>query len=77
MSPPEESTSSANEIPHVLQGEIARLDQKFKVSLDPSAQNHTNTIKLICCLDDKRLPCVPPISVSIPGIVYSIVCITF
>lgn len=55
------------EIPHVLQGEIARLDQKFKVSLDPSSQTGTKIIKLVCCLDDKHLPCVPPVSVVIPG----------
>lgn len=55
-----------NAVPHVLQGEIARLDQKFKVSLDVSSQNNNKTIKLICCLDDKRLPCVPPVSINIP-----------
>lgn len=59
-------------IPHILQGEIARLDQKFKVSLDPAAQMGTKTIKLVCCLDDKYLPCVPPVSVSIPGNFFSI-----
>ena len=57
---------SSGEIPHVLQGEIARLDQKFKVSLDPSAQSGTKTIKLMCWLDDKNLPCVPPVAVTIP-----------
>lgn len=54
-------------VPHVLQGEIARLDQKFKVSLDPSTMpTGKGVIKLICQLDDKHLPCVPPISVVIP-----------
>jgi len=64
----DDSSVSTNvpEIPHILQGEIARLDQKFKVTLDPSAQMCTKTIKLICCLDDKHLPCVPPICVTIP-----------
>uniref|UniRef100_A0A1L8DHB7 Mediator of RNA polymerase II transcription subunit 15 n=2 Tax=Nyssomyia neivai TaxID=330878 RepID=A0A1L8DHB7_9DIPT len=57
---------SGPEIPHILQGEIARLDQKFKINLDSSAQMGTKTIKLVCCLDDKYLPCVPPVSVSIP-----------
>lgn len=55
-----------NEIPHLIQGEIARMDQKFKINLDPTAQSGSKTIKLICCLDDKHLPCVPPISVTIP-----------
>lgn len=60
-------SSSQQEIPHILQGEIARLDQKFKINLDASCQTGNKTIKLICCLDDKYLPCVPPISVTIPG----------
>lgn len=54
------------DVPYVLQGEIARLDSKFKVKLDTTAQNNNKTIKLICCLDDKRLPSVPPVSVSVP-----------
>jgi len=59
----EEPTS---EIPDVLQGEIARLDQRFKVSLDPSQQPGSKTIQLLCWLDDKHLPCVPPVSLIIP-----------
>uniref|UniRef100_A0A182MBU1 Mediator of RNA polymerase II transcription subunit 15 n=1 Tax=Anopheles culicifacies TaxID=139723 RepID=A0A182MBU1_9DIPT len=61
------TTSTApQEIPHILQVEIARLDQKFKVSLDQCAISGTRTIKLICWLDDKNLPCVPPVAVTIP-----------
>ncbi|KAK0179543.1 hypothetical protein PV327_005286 [Microctonus hyperodae] len=56
-----------SEIPDVLQGEIARLDQRFKVSLDPAQQNGSKCIQLICWLDDRHLPCVPPISVSVPS----------
>ncbi|CAG9825305.1 unnamed protein product [Phaedon cochleariae] len=59
----EEPTS---DIPDVLQGEIARLDQRFKVSLDSNQQPGSKSIQLICCLDDKHLPCVPPISVVVP-----------
>ncbi|XP_062549105.1 mediator of RNA polymerase II transcription subunit 15 [Armigeres subalbatus] len=59
-------STGTQEIPHILQGEIARLDQKFKVSLDPCAIGDTKTIKLICWLDDKHLPCVPPVAVTIP-----------
>lgn len=55
-----------SEIPDVLQGEIARLDQRFKVSLDPNQQPGSKTIQLICWLDDKHLPCVPPVSLSVP-----------
>ncbi|KAG8042662.1 hypothetical protein G9C98_005296 [Cotesia typhae] len=57
---------SASEIPDVLQGEIARLDQRFKVSLDPAQQNGSKCIQLICWLDDRHLPCVPPVSVTVP-----------
>ena len=72
------STGTDIEIPYVLQGEIARLDQKFKVTLDHTAQSNIKSIKLICCLDDKKLPSVPPVSVNIPGkcfIAIFIVCI--
>ncbi|EDW45403.1 GM16747 [Drosophila sechellia] len=62
----EKSTSFEQEVPHVLQGEIARLDTKFKVKLDTTSQINNKTIRLICCLDDKRLPSVPPVSVSVP-----------
>jgi mediator of RNA polymerase II transcription subunit 15 len=48
-----------------LLGEIARLDQKFKITLDPTA-NGTKSIKLICNLDEKNLPCVPSLFVTIP-----------
>lgn len=61
--------AAAIHIPHVLQGEIARLDQKFKVSLDPSTLatgTGSSVIKLVCRLDDKHLPCVPPVSITIP-----------
>ncbi|XP_058453733.1 mediator of RNA polymerase II transcription subunit 15 [Malaya genurostris] len=59
-------SGGSQEIPHLLQGEIARLDQKFKVSLDQCAVSGTKTIKLICQLDDKHLPYVPPVAVTIP-----------
>ncbi|XP_044743309.1 mediator of RNA polymerase II transcription subunit 15 isoform X2 [Chrysoperla carnea] len=59
----EEPTS---DIPDVLQGEIARLDARFKVSLDPIQQPRSRTVQLICWLDDRHLPCVPPVSLSVP-----------
>jgi mediator of RNA polymerase II transcription subunit 15 len=55
------------EIPEVLQGEIARLDQRFKVQLDPLHRMGSQTIQLICRLDDKDLPCVPPITIKVSG----------
>lgn len=58
------------DIPDVLQGEVARLQPQFKVSLDP-AQAATSgprrRILLVCQLEDKDLPSVPPLSVTIPA----------
>lgn len=62
----DDSAMTGPEISHILQGEVARLDQKFKITLDPSAQAGSKTVKLICWLDDKHLPCIPPINVTIP-----------
>lgn len=72
------SASTPIHVSHVLQGEIARLDQKFKLSLDQSVHSNDSTgiIKLICCLDDTKLPCVPPISVLLPEM-YPMVAPTF
>lgn len=60
------SSEESSEIPDVLQGEIAHLDQRFKVQLDPVQHAGSKTVNLICQLDDKTLPCVPPISVAVP-----------
>lgn len=60
------STPNQCDIPEVLQGEVARLDQKFKVQLHPLQQPGSKTIYLICHLDDQDLPCVPPISLKVP-----------
>ncbi|KAL0894437.1 hypothetical protein ABMA27_013039 [Loxostege sticticalis] len=55
------------DIPDVLQGEIARLDSRFKVSLDNmQLSGGIGAISLIAQLDDARLPCVPPVHVSVP-----------
>lgn len=37
-------------IPNVLQGEVARLDPKFLVNLDPSHCSNNGTVHLICKL---------------------------
>lgn len=64
--------SSSNEclpdedIPHTVQGEIAKLDNKFFVELDPLQHPQSKTIHLICKIDDLDLPCVPPISIKVP-----------
>lgn len=58
---------SPDDIPEVLQGEIARLDHRFKVSLDPMGNSGVGGgVQLVCWLDDKHLPCVPPVSVWVP-----------
>ncbi|XP_030028357.2 mediator of RNA polymerase II transcription subunit 15 isoform X2 [Manduca sexta] len=64
------------EIPDVLQGEIARLDSRFKVSLEPmqltggpggpGGGGGSGAISLTASLDDARLPCVPAVHVSVP-----------
>lgn len=59
-------TDPSNEIPDVLQGEIARLDQRFKVTMSPLKQPGSRSVQLMCHLDDKHLPCVPPVSLTVP-----------
>lgn len=55
------------EVPHVLQGEIARLDRKFKVTFDSSVQMGSKMLKLVCYLnEDLHLPCIPPLYIDIP-----------
>lgn len=54
-------------IPNVLQGEVARLNPKFLVNLDPSHCSNNGTVHLICKLDDKSLPSVPPLQLSVPA----------
>lgn len=54
------------DVPHVLQGEIARLDQKFRVRFDHSVQIGSKVLKLVCYLNDPYLTCVPPIFIEIP-----------
>lgn len=41
-------------IPNVLQGEVARLDPKFLVNLDPSHCSNNGTVHLICKLGAYR-----------------------
>lgn len=74
----EEDEENQSEIPDMLQGEIARLQKHFKVNLDP-AQPITlaksasedkpsgKTIHLVCQLEDRDLPSVPSITVTIPA----------
>ncbi|XP_064620391.1 mediator of RNA polymerase II transcription subunit 15-like isoform X4 [Lineus longissimus] len=55
-----------NEIADVLQGELARLEQRFKVTLDPVHHSGSKTVHLVFKLDDRNLPSVPPIMVTVP-----------
>lgn len=41
-------------IPNVLQGEVARLDPKFLVNLDPSHCSNNGTVHLICKLGEQQ-----------------------
>ncbi|KAH7644987.1 hypothetical protein HUG17_0525 [Dermatophagoides farinae] len=54
-------------LPDILQGEIARLDLRFKVqALSARRFGSSKCQHLLCRLDDSRLPSVPPIIVYIP-----------
>ncbi|XP_074643654.1 mediator of RNA polymerase II transcription subunit 15-like isoform X2 [Tubulanus polymorphus] len=55
------------QIPNVLQGEIARLEQRFRVNLDPAFHTESKCVHLICRLEDKKLPSVPPINITVPS----------
>ena len=61
-----EESDDEDDIPHILQGEIARLGARFKVNLNPLYNSKSKAVHLICKLDDKNLPSVPPISVTVP-----------
>ncbi|XP_077317687.1 mediator of RNA polymerase II transcription subunit 15 isoform X3 [Lithobates pipiens] len=54
-------------IPNVLQGEVAKLHSRFLINLDPSHCSNNGTVHLICKLDDKNLPSVPPLQLSVPA----------
>lgn len=36
------------------------------MSLDPTQQVGSRSVQLLCWLDDRHLPCVPPVSLSVP-----------
>lgn len=59
----EEKTS----VPNLLQGEVARLDVRFTVNLDSTLPSNNGTLHLLCRLDDKSLPSVPPLQLSVPA----------
>lgn len=64
---PSDSTSSPeDEVSDIVYGEIARLHHRFVVSIDPSQHPSSKVISLLCRLEDKKLPCVQPIHVTMP-----------
>uniref|UniRef100_A0AAV2KP24 Mediator complex subunit 15 n=1 Tax=Knipowitschia caucasica TaxID=637954 RepID=A0AAV2KP24_KNICA len=54
-------------VPNLLQGELSRLDTKFCVNLDSGLPSHSGTMNLLCRLDDKSLPSVPPLQLVVPA----------
>jgi len=59
-------SNSENSVSNTIQGEIARLEERFKVHLDALQHNGSKIVHLVCWLDDKNLPHVPPITVEVP-----------
>lgn len=54
-------------IPDIVQGEIARLDPRFRVWLEPSQpRGRASSVQIVCELDDRDLPAVPYLHVTIP-----------
>ena len=47
-----ETTEDDCVIPDVLQGEVARLERKFRVSLDPAFQASSKTVHVVCKLGE-------------------------
>ncbi|CAI9719849.1 mediator of RNA polymerase II transcription subunit 15 [Octopus vulgaris] len=67
--PPTKKPKVSNEkdkLTNILQGEIARLPHRFRINLDPAHHVSSKTVHLICKLDDKNLPSVPPILIVVP-----------
>ncbi|GAB1600044.1 mediator of RNA polymerase II transcription subunit 15-like isoform X2 [Argonauta hians] len=67
--PPSKKPKISNDkdkLSNILQGEIARLPQRFHVNLDPAHHARSKTVHLICNLDDKNLPSVPPVLIVVP-----------
>jgi len=56
-----------NQLPDHIQGEVAQLHSQFKVALDSShvAMLPMDSIQLQCHLEDRDLPSVPPICVTL------------
>jgi len=64
---PESEEEEDEEVPDVLQGEIARLEPRYKVWISPGQPAGERELVLVCQLEDAHLPAVPPLEVSIPA----------
>ena len=51
----------------VIEGEIARLDAKFKIQPDPLSHPGSDATQVIATLDSVDLPYVPPVIIQIPS----------
>jgi mediator of RNA polymerase II transcription subunit 15 len=63
---PDDTSGQDDDIPELVQSEIARLHRRFIISLDPSHHPGSRVIHLLCRLEDKKLPSVSPIMVTLP-----------
>ncbi|XP_045605676.1 mediator of RNA polymerase II transcription subunit 15 [Procambarus clarkii] len=63
LQPPPETPN----ISDIVQGEVARLNARFRVNLDCQMPPGSDELTLICQLDDPNLPCVPPITLTVPA----------
>ncbi|ELU01815.1 hypothetical protein CAPTEDRAFT_120706, partial [Capitella teleta] len=61
-SPPKDE----NDIPDMIQGEIARLDGRFRVEWDPLHKRGSKTLRFLCKIDDNHLPSVPALCFTVP-----------
>lgn len=69
--PPDRSCASAaaddgHAISDILQGEVAHLDPRFRVTLDPVQDFSSKATRILCHLDVTDFPKVPPITVTVP-----------
>ncbi|KAG7177519.1 mediator of RNA polymerase II transcription subunit 15-like [Homarus americanus] len=63
LQPPPETPN----ISDIVQGEVARLNARFRVNLDCQMPPGSDELTLICQLDDPNLPCIPPITLTVPA----------
>lgn len=63
LQPPPETP----DISDIVQGEVARLNARFRINLDCQMPPGSDELTLICQLDDPNLPCVPPITLTVPA----------